>query len=712
MQFFIDATLYSYAQIFFSNRKWFGAVVLLATFTMPILGLIALFAVILSNLTAYLLKFDSNKIRTGFYGFNGILFGAASAYYFQLNIELLFLIPVFIIITFFISAVLEHLLEQVFNLPGLSLPFILSIYIFIIFLTNYNYIETNLYLSSAENLDNVLPAWIFYYLKSMALIVFQPNYLAGIIIAIAVLCFSRVLFVLSIVAFTLNSFFLNLILPDQYNQLLILSGFNAILTAFAVGGSLILTSRKSFLLVIISTLMVVIFTGVFSKIFSGTLYPILVLPFNFIVLSAIYSLKFRKDQTDLVLLYFKPGSPEENYYYHQKRKERFENFKFIFPELPFYGEWQVSQAFDGEHTHKGDWKYAWDFVVVDDKKNQFANKGDLAEDYFCYNLPVAAPLDGEIVKVIDGVPENEIGNVNLQKNWGNTVIIKHEYELYSSISHLKYDSIKVKDGQKVKKGEIIASCGNSGRSPYPHIHFQFQVNDKVGEKTHKFPLSNFIEKTDNGLQLRSFSFPEKDTIIQNIETHRTIKDAFNFKLSDTLNFKYTVDGEEREESWELKVDMANQLYFESSNQARADVYITDKVFYFISYAGEKDTALYYFYLLAMQVPFCFNNHLIWEDHYSVSLLPIGVLRYLSEFFLFYKSMISAKGTFSFEEDEENKKFLVRSKINVEGKNLFSFFNQEYNGTIVVDEKIGIREFEFINNDKKAFKAVRVINEGE
>ena len=712
MQFFLDATLYSYAQIFFSNRKWFGAVVLLATFTMPLLGLIALFAVILSNLTAYFLKFDSNKIRTGFYGFNGILFGAASAYYFQLNIELLLLIPVFIIITFFISAVLEHLLEQVFNLPGLSLPFILSIYIFIIFLTNYNYIETNLYLSSAVDPNNFLPAGVIYYLKSMALIVFQPNYFAGIIIAIAVLFFSRVLFVLSVVAFLLNSIFLNLILPDHYNQLLILSGFNAILTAFAVGGSLILTSRKSFLLVIISTLMVVIFTGVFSKIFSGTLYPILVLPFNFIVLSAIYSLKFRKEQTDLVLLYFKPGSPEENYYYHQKRKARFENFKFIFPELPFYGEWQVSQAFDGEYTHKGDWKYAWDFVVVDDKNSQFANKGDLPEDYYCYNLPVAAPLDGEIIKVIDGVPENEIGNVNLQKNWGNTVIIKHEYELYSSISHLKYDSIKVKDGQKVKKGEIIGACGNSGRSPYPHIHFQFQVNDKVGEKTHKFPISTFIEKKGSYLHLRSFSFPKKNALIQNVETHRTIKDAFNFKLSDKLKFKYTVDGQEREESWELKVDMANQLYFESSNQARADVYITDKVFYFISYSGEKDTALYYFYLLAMQVPFCFNNNLIWEDHYSVSLLPLGFIRYVSEFFLFYKSMLNAKGRFSFEEDEENKHFIIRSKINVDGKNLFSFFNRKYSGAITVDDTIGIKDFVFINNDGKTFKVQRINNEGD
>ena len=47
-----------------------------------------------------------------------------------------------------------------------------------------------------------------------------------------------------------------------------------------------------------------------------------------------------------------------------------------------------------------------------------------------------------------------------------------------------------------------------------------------------------------------------------------------------------------------------------------------------------------------------------------------------------------------------------------GKNLFSFFNREYNGAITIDEKMGIKEFEFINNDKKTFKVQRIINEGD
>ena len=70
MQFFLDSTLYSYAQIFFSNRKWFGAAVLVASFSTPLLGLMALLGVLISNLVAYILKFDAEKIRSGFYGFN------------------------------------------------------------------------------------------------------------------------------------------------------------------------------------------------------------------------------------------------------------------------------------------------------------------------------------------------------------------------------------------------------------------------------------------------------------------------------------------------------------------------------------------------------------------------------------------------------------------------------------------------------------------
>ena len=71
----------------------------------------------------------------------------------------------------------------------------------------------------------------------------------------------------------------------------------------------------------------------------------------------------------------------------------------------------------------------------------------------------------------DGTDDNMIGDVNLKVNWCNTVSIKHSEKLFTKLSHLKRESIKVKEGDYVKRGDILALCGNSGRSPEPHIHF-------------------------------------------------------------------------------------------------------------------------------------------------------------------------------------------------------------------------------------------------
>ncbi len=705
MQAFIDSILYSYAQIFFSNRRWLGGVILAGTFAIPQLGIIALLGVTIANLSAYLLKFDESKIRSGFYGFNGILFGAAAAYYFELSLFLLPLVVLFIVITFFMSAVLEHLLASMFNLPGLSLPFVLTLYIFVIFLTNFSGLETATHAESFPELASLLPDASIAYFKSLALILFQPDALVGVMFAIALLMLSRVMFILSIAGFFAADITLRLLFVEGNDTITILAGFNAILTAFALGGNLIIPSGKSFVLTAISSVIIVVLTGFFMKLLEPMSLPVLVLPFNFAVLTIIYSLKFRREQSDLVLLYFQPGTPEENYYYHHNRLSRFENFKSVIPELPFFGEWYVSQGHSGAITHKDKWRHAWDFVVVDENGKECSGQGTSLKDYYCYKLPVVAPLDGTVARVVDSVPNNPIGETNLKSNWGNTVIIDHGNNIYSAASHLEPASVPVSVGSKVKKGDTIGLCGNSGRSPTPHLHFQFQQTDKLGDKTLDYPIGQYLERREKSFVLHAFDAPEEGTRLQNVGTHRLVKRAFDFKLGDKFAFSCNSGGESYKEEWEVKVDILNTVYIESSRKATVTVATVGKVFYLTNFTGNRHSALYHFYLTAVQVPLAYEPNLIWSDSYPLSKLLSNPVRYLSELFLILSPQMRTRVDFSFApKQRENSEFVIGNAITVQGTGLFSAYRKTWDGTLTLDTEGSIRSITVRHPDGKEFAA--------
>ena len=83
--------------------------------------------------------------------------------------------------------------------------------------------------------------------------------------------------------------------------------------------------------------------------------------------------------------------------------------------------------------------------------NISANKGD----------PVFASKDGKVVYA-----GNEI------QAFGNLILIKHYDNKTTAYAHL--DKIKVKKGQTVKKGEVIAALGNSGKVSKPQLHFELR----------------------------------------------------------------------------------------------------------------------------------------------------------------------------------------------------------------------------------------------
>jgi len=53
-------------------------------------------------------------------------------------------------------------------------------------------------------------------------------------------------------------------------------------------------------------------------------------------------------------------------------------------------------------------------------------------------------------------------------------VIRHEETEFSTLCYLMPRSAAVQVGQRVRRGDVIARCGNSGNTSEPHIHFQVQ----------------------------------------------------------------------------------------------------------------------------------------------------------------------------------------------------------------------------------------------
>jgi murein DD-endopeptidase MepM/ murein hydrolase activator NlpD len=61
-------------------------------------------------------------------------------------------------------------------------------------------------------------------------------------------------------------------------------------------------------------------------------------------------------------------------------------------------------------------------------------------------------------------------------SYGNTVIIKHENGFETLYGHLT--RVDVKEGQRVKSGDLIGNAGSTGRSTGTHLHYEIIKNGK------------------------------------------------------------------------------------------------------------------------------------------------------------------------------------------------------------------------------------------
>ncbi len=76
----------------------------------------------------------------------------------------------------------------------------------------------------------------------------------------------------------------------------------------------------------------------------------------------------------------------------------------------------------------------------------------------------------EIVATADGV----VSFVGPKGNLGNVVVIDHGHGITTRYAHLNQSDRK--PGERVRRGEVIAMLGNSGRSTGPHLHYEVRFN--------------------------------------------------------------------------------------------------------------------------------------------------------------------------------------------------------------------------------------------
>ena len=159
-------------------------------------------------------------------------------------------------------------------------------------------------------------------------------------------------------------------------------------------------------------------------------------------------------------------------------------------QLPFRPgeEWSVLWGGLSEelnyHVRSRSQKNALDLLVRHPNSHQtFDTNGQSNDDYYAFGQPILAPASGVVIKTITGVADNLPGETNPRHLTGNTVVIKTPNDEYVLLAHLKHGSIVVAAGDRVRPGQVVGECGNSGNSSEPHLHMQLMDGPEMREAT-------------------------------------------------------------------------------------------------------------------------------------------------------------------------------------------------------------------------------------
>jgi hypothetical protein len=120
------------------------------------------------------------------------------------------------------------------------------------------------------------------------------------------------------------------------------------------------------------------------------------------------------------------------------------------------------------------------------------------ENWISYGEQVLATADGIVSAVNDSVPENvplaprRAVKMTRENIGGNYIIIDLGNNRFAFYGHLQPGSIRVKVGDRVRRGQVLAALGNTGNSDAPHLHFHIaDANDLFAAEGLPFVFESF-----------------------------------------------------------------------------------------------------------------------------------------------------------------------------------------------------------------------------
>lgn len=181
-------------------------------------------------------------------------------------------------------------------------------------------------------------------------------------------------------------------------------------------------------------------------------------------------------------------------------------------------------------------RFAIDWAKLGEDGNTW--KGDPAKNssYHAYGSEVLAVADGVVASVKDGIPENvpspssRAVPITPDTIAGNYVILEIGGR-FALFAHLQPGSLRVKQGDKIKRGQVIGLVGNSGNSTEPHLHFHMSDgNSALGSEGVPFLLEAFEKRLEGE---KRAELPLKDTVVNFKEIERPA--ASNAEMTPEAN---------------------------------------------------------------------------------------------------------------------------------------------------------------------------------